>query len=161
VTLPSRICPECGEEYLHTVLVCAECGIALGSERSPARAAPELPAAEQLVAVRNAEVVWIQGLAEALAEEGIPCRAELPRREDGRVQGQGTGAVRCTLYVRAEDAEAAARVDAEFARSQVPDLPEDASSAWREADGCPACSAALPPDAPECPECGLAFAGED
>ncbi len=159
--LPPRICPQCGEEYLHTVAICADCGVELGAEGPAAQAADELPPAEQLVPVRNAEVTWIEGLAEALSAAGIPSRVELPRADDDQVQARGTGAVRCTLYVRPEDAQAAAAVDDEFTRVQVPDLPEDADAAWSEAESCPACASALPADVSECPECGLAFVGEE
>ena len=157
-----KICPSCGEEYLSTVQLCAECHVPLGAEPPAPRADPEdLPPLESLVAVRNAEVSWIDGLAHALAEAGIPSRVELPPQDERPVQGRGMGAVRCTLYVRGEDAAEAARIDAEFARTQVPDLPESASAGWTEAETCPGCDAALPPDAQECPECGLAFAGAE
>ncbi|HEY8494142.1 MAG TPA: hypothetical protein VIN04_09635, partial [Myxococcota bacterium] len=157
-----KICPRCGEEYVLAASVCADCGVPLGFE-GPAAAEPdgatELPPASELVPLRHAEVGWIEGLAAALAEAGVPSRVELPDEDDvrGRVQRAGTGAIRCTLYVRPEDAEVAARVDAEFTRTQVPDLPEDAASAWSEADACPGCQTPLAPDAVECPECGLAF----
>jgi len=158
-----KICPRCGEEYVLAASTCADCGVPLGFDR-PAPAAepeaPELPEPSALVALRHAEVSWIEGLAEALAEAGIPSRVELPQAADERrVQGAGLGAIRCTLYVRPEDAAAAARIDAEFARSQVPDLPEDAASAWQEAEVCPGCETPLAADATECPECGLAFGG--
>jgi hypothetical protein len=112
------------------------------------------------VAVRHAEVSWIEGLAAALADAGVPSRVELPTEADARrVQGAGMGAIRCTLFVRPDDVAAAARIDAEFARTQVPDLPEDAQSAWGETEVCPACETPIAADAVECPECGLAFGG--
>jgi hypothetical protein len=155
-----KTCPRCGEEYVASVRTCVECGVPLDVE-APAAAMPapaaELPPLEALVALRNAEVRWIEELAERLAGEGIPSRVELPDQDDRRVQGRGMGAVRCTLYVRREDAEPAARIDAEFARTQVPDLPAETQAGWAEAEGCPGCSAPLAPDAQECLECGLAF----
>jgi ribosomal protein L40E len=161
-----KICPRCGEEYVLTASTCADCGVPLGFEGPAAgepAAALELPPTSELVPLRHAEVSWIEGLAAALAEAGIPSRVELPDEADlrGRVQRAGTGAIRCTLYVRPEDAPAAARVDAEFTRTQVPDLPEDATSAWSEAETCPGCGTPLAPDAGECPECGLAFGSEE
>ena len=154
-----KICPRCGEEYVAAAQTCVDCGVPLGSE-GPSEQAPlqELPALDSLVALRNAEVSWIDGLAHALAEAGIPSRVELPPQDTRSVQGRGMGAVRCTLYVRREDAEAATGIDAEFARTQVPDLPEATSAAWAEAETCPGCDAPVPSDAEECPECGLAFA---
>ena len=159
-----KICPRCGEEYVLTATTCADCGVALGFEGPAADAAPalELPPADGLVAVRHAEVSWIEGLAGALAEAGIPSRVELPTEADERrVQGRGMGNIRCTLFVRPEDGPAAARIDGDYARTQVPDLPEEADAAWGEAEACPGCGTALSPDADECGECGLAFgAGE-
>src|SRR5690606_10064268 len=158
-----KICPRCGEEYVLAASTCADCGVPLGFERPAAvaePAAPDLPETAALVAVRHAEVSWIEGLAGALAEAGIASRVELPQAADERrVQGAGMGAIRCTLYVRPEDASEAARIDADFARSQVPDLPEDAVSAWQDAEACPGCETPLAADAVECPECGLAFGG--
>ena len=111
--LPPKICPRCGEEYVHTAQVCVECDVPLGFDAPPAEAPrDELPPAEDLVAIRNAEVSWIDGLAHALADAGIPSRVELPRREDSTVQGRRMGAIRCTIYVRQEDVPAAARIDA-------------------------------------------------
>lgn len=155
-----KVCPRCGEEYVLTASTCVDCGVPLGFEGPGADAAPapELPPAEDLVAVRHAEVSWIEGLAAALAEAGVPSRVELPTEADTRrVQGAGMGAIRCTLFVRQGDAAVAARVDADFARTQVPDLPEDAQSAWGEAEACPGCGTPLAADAIECSECGLAF----
>jgi hypothetical protein len=157
--LPPKICPRCGEEYVHTALVCVECDVPLGLDAPPEEAAFEMPPVEALVALRNAEVAWIEGLAHALADAGIPSRVELPRREDDSVQSRGLGAIRVTLYVRREDGPAATRVDAEFARTQVPDLPVEDAGEWGESDACPACGAPLGGDASECPECGLAFGG--
>jgi hypothetical protein len=162
-----KTCPRCGEEYVLAASVCADCGVPLGFEGPAARAAAEPDAEEPpdvstLVAVRHAEVSWIEGLAAALAEAGVPSHVALPDESDERrVQSRGMGALRCTLFVRPEDAAAAARIDAEFARTQVPDLPDAAQTGWGESDACPGCATPVPPDAAECPECGLAFAGEE
>ena len=157
--LPPKVCPRCGEEYVHTAQRCVDCDVPLGHDAPEEEAAFELPPAEELVPLRNAEVPWIEGLANALAEAGIPSRVELPRREEDTVQSRGLGAIRCTIYVRPEDGAAATRIDAEFARTQVPDLPVEDAGEWGESEGCPACGAALGGDASECPECGLAFGG--
>ena len=158
VQLPPKICPRCGEEYIHTMQRCRDCDVPLGSEAPAAEgAAPELPPADELVALRNAEVPWIEGLAHALADAGIPSRVELPRREDQSVQSRGMGAIRCNLYVREEDAAAAARVDAEFARTQVPGLPDDQAGELGESETCPGCGSELATDPTECAECGLSF----
>jgi hypothetical protein len=156
VHLPPKICPQCGEEYVHTMQRCADCDVALGADAFVEAPVLELPPSEDLVALRNAEVTWIEGLAHALAAAGIPSRVELPRREDQSVQSRGMGAIRCNIFVRPQDAEAAARIDASFARTQVPDMPE-AESTWGEAEACPGCGTELAADASECSECGLSF----
>jgi hypothetical protein len=141
---------------VHTVQVCPDCDVPLGSE-GPAAPAFELPPAEELIALRNAEVPWIDGLAHALADAGIPSRVELPRVEDTKsVQSRGLGNLRCTIFVRPQDAAEAALVDAEFARTQVPDLPTD-SAQYEESDACPGCGTPAAEGATECAECGLAF----
>ncbi len=160
MTGPMKFCPRCGEEYVLAASTCSDCGVPLGFDAPDIGAAPtlELPASDGLLSVRHAEVSWIEGLAEALAEAGIPSRVELPTEADEqRVQGRGMGAIRCTLFVRPEDGPAAARVDAEFARTQVPDLPDETDAGWGEADACPGCGSALVSDAEECGECGLSF----
>jgi hypothetical protein len=153
---PPRVCPLCGDEYLATVERCPECGVALVEAGTQAErgAAPGLPPSADLVRLRVENPVWIAALAERLAAEGVPSRVELvdpaatPRNRLGSP---------CALFVRAEDVARARAVDAELLRDQLPDLPEGASSGWSEAEGCPACGAAVGPDAAECPECGLAF----
>ncbi len=155
-----KFCPRCGEEYVLTANTCNDCGVPLGFDAPDPGAAPplELPASDGLLQLRHAEVSWIEGLAEALGEAGIPSRVELPNAADEqRVQGRGMGAIRCTIFVRPEDGPAAARIDADFARTQVPDLPDETDAAWGEADACPGCGSALVADAEECGECGLSF----
>ena len=160
--LPMKLCPQCGEEYVHSATTCVDCGVPLGFEAPAAPELPDLEAIDRLVPVRHAEVPWIEGLAQALAEAGIASRVVLPSElEPSRLPDRGTGALRCTLYVRPEDAALAAQIDGEFAREQVPDLPEGASSAWAESESCPGCGTPLAANAEECPECGLAFAGGD
>lgn len=155
--MPPKVCPRCGEEYIYTVQRCVDCDVALGSEGPAEEAVLELPPSEQLVPLRNAEVPWIEGLAHALAAAGIPSRVELPRREDQSVQSRGMGAIRCNIFIRPEDATAAARIDAEFARTQVPDLPAAGAGEWGESESCPGCGTDLAADATECPDCGLSF----
>ena len=153
--LPPRRCPRCREEYVATALTCVDCGVALVAEGDLDEApATELPASDALVQVRVENPVWIRALAERLAEEGIPSRVELLESDARTARRHGAP---CALRVRPEDAERARQVDAALLRAQLPDLPEDASPEWREAEGCPACGTPLAPEAVECPECGLAF----
>lgn len=155
---PPRVCPLCGEEYLATVERCAECDVALvaADELAPTPEL-ELPAVDGLVRLRVENPVWIRNLAARLEEEGIPSRVELVG-ETPAARRQGAP---CALFVRPEDAERARRIDEQLLRRQLPDLPEDADTDWREADGCPACGAPVAPDAAECPDCGLGFVEPD
>jgi predicted amidophosphoribosyltransferase len=154
------MCPRCREEYLATVELCVHCGVALvaAGELPPEEQAAPLPPLEELVRVRVENPVWIQTLADHLAEEGIPSRVEL-------LDGDGPVARRhgapCALYVRPDDVERARQVDEELLRVQLPDLPEGADTGWSEAEGCPACGAAVDAHATECPDCGLGFAEDD
>lgn len=157
---PPKLCPECGEEYLHTVATCGDCGVALVAEgelpREPEEeAAPELPPSEELTALRSADPSWMHVLSEALALERIPHRVEITEAKS-RTRGG-----RCVLFVRPEDAEHALRVDSEVARGQIPDLPEDSTTAWTESESCPACGEAVDAGAHECTGCGLVFAPEE
>jgi len=155
MTLPPKRCPECGEEYVHTVLVCADCGVALvlAGEPSPRR---ELPPVSELVCVRTATRSWAHNFSELLAETGIGHRVDVAA-DAGRGAGFAPGAELCSVFVRAEDAEEAARLDARYLHSQIPDVPEDYASRASEADQCPACAEPADLSAPECPSCGLAF----
>jgi hypothetical protein len=153
--LSPRRCPRCREEYVATAITCVDCGVALVSEGELGEApVTELPASDALVQVRVENPVWIRALAERLAEEGIPSRVELLDSDSLAARRHGAP---CSLWVRPEDAERARQVDAALRRSQLPDLPEDASPEWRDAEGCPACGSALEPEAAECSECGLSF----
>jgi hypothetical protein len=62
--------------------------------------------------------------------------------------------------VRPEDAERARRIDEDLLREQLPDLPEGTDTGWSEAEGCPACGAAVDAQVTECPDCGLGFGEE-
>lgn len=150
-----KLCPRCREEYVATVERCATCDVPLVAAAEVAfEAAGDLPPAAQLVRVRVEHPSWIETLAEQLAEQGIPSRVELVASDRPATRGAPAP---CALFVRPEDAERARAIDAELLRSQLPDLPEDVSSEWSEAEACPACGAALEPEAAECAGCGLAF----
>ena len=80
-------------------------------------------------------------LFDALAEQaGIPADEQL-----------------CSVFVRREDGERAAQLDAQLLRSQIPDMPEDFVISSGEDDQCPACGEPADLAAPECGSCGLAF----
>lgn len=150
-----KLCPRCREEYVATVERCPACGVALVAAPDAVLEDPEaLPPASELVRVRVEHPSWIETLAEELAAEGIPSRVELVAADRPATRGAPAP---CALYVRPADAERARAVDAALLRSQLPDLPEHVSSEWSDAEACPACGAALEPEAAECAGCGLAF----
>ena len=150
-----KVCPSCREEYVATVERCAACDVPLVAEGEVVFAAPEeLPPASELVRLRVEHPTWIEVLAERLAEAGIPSRVELVASDRPATRGAPAP---CALFVRAEDVERARGIDTELLRTQVPDLPDDVSPEWREAEACPACGAALEAEASECAGCGLAF----
>jgi hypothetical protein len=150
-----KLCPRCREEYVATVERCAACDVPLVAAASAVFEAPEaLPPAAELVRVRVEHPSWIETLAEHLAAEGIPSRVELVAADRPATRGAPAP---CALFVRPGDAERARAIDAELLRSQLPDLPEDVSSEWSEAEACPACGAPLEAEAVECAGCGLAF----
>ena len=155
MTLPPKHCPECGEEYVHTVLVCPDCGVALVLAGEPI-ARRELPPTSELLRVRTAAVPWARSFSDLLAEAGIEHRVEL-EDDSARVAGAPHEAQLCSVYVRPEDREDAARLDAEHLRSQIPDVPEDFAGRVAEDDRCPACDEPADLAAPECSSCGLAF----
>jgi len=155
MTLPPKRCPECGEEYVHSVLVCAECGVTLvlAGEPIPVR---ELPPASDLMRVRTATLSWARSFSDLLAEAGIAHRVE-PEVDSARASGVPRGEQLCSVFVRKEDREQAARLDVQHMRSQIPDVPENFAGGAIEDDRCPACGEPADLAAPECASCGLAF----
>jgi hypothetical protein len=153
------MCPSCREEYLATVERCVHCGVALvAAGELPPEEQTDLPAPEELVRVRVENPVWIESLADRLAQEGIASRVELLDSDAPVARRHGAP---CALYVQSGDAERARQIDEELLRAQLPDLPEGADTGWSEAEGCPACGAAVGADATECPDCGLGFRDEE
>jgi hypothetical protein len=154
--LPPKNCPECGEEYVHSVQVCPDCGVALVLAGEAATPIHELPPASDLVRVRTATLAWGRSFSDLLAEAGIAHRVE-PEDDSVRVTGIAADARLCSVFVRAEDRERAAELDADYLRSQIPDVPEDFAGDSSESDRCPACGEPADLAAPECASCGLAF----
>jgi hypothetical protein len=151
-------CPECRGEFLATATQCSECGVSLVPASELERhASGAMPPVEELVCVRASSVGWAQALSERLAEAGISHRIEVTHddSEDGSVRRPGAN-LPFGVYVRPEDSEAAEAVDAEFMRSQLPDL-ETGEEPSDDPDACPACGARAEAGAEECPDCGLAL----
>lgn len=157
---PPKVCPECREEYLHTAERCVSCDVPLVYADQMVEVAPEdLPPVSELECIRAASVAWAIGLSEKLRDAGVAHRIEA-------VGGEGMGAARRPghqlpygVYVRREDAAAAAEIDARHLATEIPDLPVDfAAAADGDAEACPACGERLDPEAEECGSCGLALA---
>jgi hypothetical protein len=111
-----------------------------------------------LVCVRASSVGWAMSLSEQLAEAGIPHRiqAATPDADDGAPQQPGQN-LPYGVFVLAEHAEAATRIDRAHTSRQIPDVPDDFGQSPTGADECPACGGPLSPTASECPDCGLAL----
>ena len=151
-------CPECRSEYVATATTCSDCDVALVHESSLSDGRPEeLPPVSELVCIRASAVGWARALSERLAEAGISHRIEATSddEDEGSVRRPGAN-LPYGVYVRPEDQERAAAVDADFMQQQIPDMPMEPTQDV-DAEGCPACGAAAPADASECPDCGLAL----
>ena len=155
MALPPKHCPECGAEYVHSMSICADCGVALVLERL-GRVLEELPPASQLRRVRTATLSWSRSFSEQLTQAGIAHRVELEPDPDGSQQAS-RGERLCSVFVREADAADAARLDAEHLRTQIPDVPDDFGLAAPGEDTCPACGERADLAAAECASCGLAF----
>jgi len=158
--MPPKVCPECAEEYVHTASICVHCDVplVLAGERPVERAVDELPPASELVCVRAASVGWAMSLSQHLADAGIPHRiqAAQPDADDGASRRPGQN-LPYGVFVLAEHAEEAARIDLAHTERQIPDIPEDFGQSEISADACPACGTSIETAATECPDCGLAL----
>ena len=163
------ICPQCEAEYLATASECVECRVALVHPEQLASAEVEdLPRASELTCIRAASVAWTRALSGRLSEAGIPHRVEAIREhadadDDDSVRKRPNFRLPCGVYVRPDDLRAAAEIDADFMRSQIPDLPDghEMSGGSQDAESCPACGERVSLDTRECPGCGLMLAVEE
>jgi hypothetical protein len=160
MSLPFKVCPECGAEHVQAALVCADCNVALVS--GPLEAAVSLPSAPLPPASELARVAagspWeLERFALQLQEAGISCRVDaLPGELATSRRGSFGSAVRLGLYVLPEDAEAAR--DA----LQGLLLQHDSSDSAPTPEGtpleaCPACGTPISAAASACADCGLEF----
>jgi hypothetical protein len=161
------ICPQCEAEYLATASECVECRVALVHPEQLASAEVEdLPRASELTCIRAASVAWTRALSGRLSEAGIPHRVEaIPEHadDDDSVRKRPNFRLPCGVYVRPDDLRAAAEIDADFMRSQIPDLPDghEMSGGSQDAESCPACGERVSFDTRECPGCGLMLVVEE
>jgi hypothetical protein len=153
------VCPRCGGEYLASAELCGDCSLPLVWEgEAPGSSAEDglvLAPGEGQVVLREAELAWARGLGKALAAAGIPHRLDPPGTR--AAQGRGQAGSRWGVLVAEGDAPRAAAVDAEYARSELPDLGASELGPSLAEDRCPACGEPVAADAAECAECGLVF----
>jgi hypothetical protein len=159
MAIPPKVCPRCGEEYLHTAIECVHCQIALVHHDQVGEIpVEELPPPSELRRIRAAGAAWVVSLSEQLTEREIPHRVE--PLNDAEADAQGGGAGPYGVYVRDEDFEAAKAIDTAYLKREMPDLDEsqlEEALAGDDDDGCPACGDPVAPDAVECAGCGLAL----
>lgn len=148
---PYKVCPECGGEYQYTVAACVDCDVPLVfPEEISRRDAGELPLSPGLVLLRGAPILWVRALAADLARAGIPYAVD---RRKARDEGL------LSLYVRRQDREAAAALDAVYGPS---DLPDESVKTDRAAERdvpaykvCPQCGGEYRPEIERCADCGI------
>ena len=150
-----KICSRCRCVYRPGVDRCSDCGVDL-VHPDEVTAPTELAEAPELVAIRITSVMWARAFSEVMSEAGIPHRIDQPPTDDAtRGLRRRSHDQAVAIYVRPEDAEAARRADADFVKTQIPDLPTEVASGEEESESCPACGDPLDPDRSECPGCGL------
>jgi len=167
MSLPFKVCPECGVEHVHTALVCADCNVALeiaptDSAERPATA--PFPPASELTRVAAGSPWEMERLALQLQEAGISSRIDTMPSGQGSSRhvanapprnASGSGA-RLALYVLPAEGEPASRVIQSILLQDSPGR----DAAAREGDSleaCPACGTPISAVASACPDCGLEF----
>ena len=168
MNLPFKMCPECGVEYVHTALVCADCNVALESAPTradqPAATTP-LPPASELTRVAAGGPWEMERLALELQAAGFSSRIDtvLPAQPlssrhvaNATRRGSAGSGARLALYVLPAEAEPARRLIQSF-------LLQDSSGGVAHApegealEVCPACGASISAAASACSDCGLEF----
>jgi len=151
-------CPECREDYMPHIELCADCGgvlVARDDEaplESEAAAESPLPAGDYRLLLASDHAAGLDPLVARLARAGVPAKVTVSRR--------GTG-----FELRVRDEERARAV--ELLHDVVGDTAAAEAALERHFDAerggyalCPACESSLPAGAKECAECGLLLAGE-
>jgi hypothetical protein len=125
------VCADCGTGFAPHHRRCPVCGSArLGPDRGkPSRVAPTAPGAAEPTRggqelLRAVPAGWARELAEALAQAGVPHRVEVMRASPP--DGGTPTPPEYAIWIRPEDLEAAARIDAAVFRRHVPESGEAA-----------------------------------
>lgn len=166
--LPFKVCPQCGVEYVHTALMCTDCGVSLdasGDRPFELESTPDpLPATSELQRIAAGSPWEMERLALELQQEGISSRIEtVPTgppndREAARSSRRSSAGlnIRVGLYVAPQEAESAERIIRQLILPHEADALEH-SPPGAELDACPACGAAISDAATACTDCGLEF----
>jgi hypothetical protein len=155
-----KFCPACRSEYTLVATRCIDCDVDLvDADALPAEEDLQaFPPASELECVRVAPIAWIRALSGALQQGGVAHRVDPVSVEDAP-EGQRADAFGDVqlfgLYVKSEHAPPARELDGSIAAQLLPE--EAPALAEGEEEACPACGAALAPEAIECPDCGLQF----
>ena len=76
--LPPKLCPSCGDEFVHSATRCGSCDVDLvGADTPLDPVRDQLPASDELVPLRAENAAWVDSLGARLAREEIPCRVEV------------------------------------------------------------------------------------
>lgn len=167
MTLPFKVCPECGAEHVHTALVCEDCNVGLEiapiGTGEPLATAP-LPPASELTRVAAGGAWEMERLALALQEAGLSSRIDSvpPAQPSSRHvaaaarRGSSGSGARLGLYVLPVDEEPARRViQSVLLQDGVGDVSPGTERDTLEA--CPACGAPISGVSSACSDCGLEF----
>ena len=149
----NKICPHCEAEYYPHIEKCADCGAVLISFEEHKQALEERKrieekALENMVAIRDGDLDWMNELRAVLIDAGIPSTVH-----SNAGCKKGCCGDKCKLVVSSEDLERAQDAIEEYLMDLEPDL-----RIARERFGkgkCPACGSPVGPDDRECKDCGL------
>jgi ketosteroid isomerase-like protein len=152
------VCSNCGAEFQPHIKTCIDCGsptvppgAAREREREPEEEEEARPLSQdpELVALSTGRFEDVEGLREALEQEGIPgwieAMSSMPREDSFRI------------YVRRPDFRRAHELDREILISRLPEGEQDLAEILRPGI-CPFCKTPLPKGTAECAGCGLVLA---
>lgn len=158
-----KTCPRCGDEFVPQVSECPDCRVALVAASDPPvrrEATPPERAAtalEDALVLRHGDASELRQVAELLGQAGIACAIDTSPPGAGFRGGgaRGARAVQLAIYVRAQDAEAAAAVHLQWLTRSTPGA--ELAGPGGMLDACPGCGEPLATGSSACAACGLAF----
>lgn len=148
----TKICVQCGAEFVASADQCSDCGGRLVSAQAKDVPFEPLDDSQELVLIRVDSRSWVNDLARVLDERGVQSAIRL-HESPTACGGKG---FKWMLLVRQADVEKAAQIDREYWLQHAPqesDVEVEASMA--DVGKCPACGGEIGEGAEECPSCGL------